>query len=151
MKIVKASPYETDSALLIDQLSKTLESITGDSGKNSFNSNDVCVPRSVFVLAYDENGEAVGCGGIRPINESIAEVKRMYSKDKERGVGTEILSYLEAYAKILDYSTLWLETRLINENAVAFYKNRGYYQIQNYGKYATNPKAICFEKKILCC
>lgn len=28
------------------------------------------------------------------------------------------------------------------------YKKRGYYQIQNYGKYENNSKAICFEKNI---
>ncbi|MDR3598694.1 GNAT family N-acetyltransferase [Clostridium sp.] len=149
MKIIKTSPEAQDAILLIEELSKTLEFITGDSGKNSFNSNDVCVPRSLFVIAYDENGEATGCGGIRPINESIAEVKRMFAKEKTKGVGTEILFYLETQAKELGYSTLWLETRLINEGAVAFYKKRGYYKIQNYGKYVDNSKAICFEKKII--
>ncbi len=148
MKIVETSPYAPDAVFLIEELSKALELITGNSGKNSFNFNDVCVSRSLFVLAYNENGEAIGCGGIRPINESTAEVKRMYAKDKKRGVGTEVLSYLESHAKILDYSFLRLETRLINERAVSFYKKRGYYQIQNYGKYENNSKAICFEKNI---
>lgn len=149
MKIIKKSPIESDAIFLMNELSKTLESITGDSGKNSFNPEDVCVPRSLFVIAYDENGDAIGCGGIRPINENIAEVKRMFAKVKTMGVGTEILLYLEIQAKKLGYSTLWLETRLINKRAVSFYKKRGYYPIQNYGKYVNNTKAICFEKKII--
>jgi len=148
MKIIEKSPNETEAILLMDELSKNLESITGDSGKSSFNSNDVCVPRSLFVIAYDEDGEAIGCGCIRPINESVAEVKRMFAKIKTMGVGTEILFYLETQARKLGYSALWLETRIINERAVSFYKNRGYYPIPNYGKYVNNPKAICFEKKI---
>lgn len=149
MKIIKKSPNEPEALILMEELSKSLEAITGDSGKNSFNSNDVCVPRSLFVIAYDEAGEAIGCGGIRPINESIAEVKRMFAKTKTKGVGTQILSYLETQARKLGYSALWIETRLINERAVTFYKNRGYYEIPNYGKYVDNPKAICFEKKII--
>lgn len=149
MKILKKSPNEPEALLLMDELSKNLETITGDSGKNSFNSSDVCGPRSLFVVAYNESEEAIGCGGIRPINENIAEVKRMFTKIKALGVGTEILCYLETQARKMGYSTLWIETRLINEQAVSFYKNRGYYQIPNYGKYVNNSKAICFEKKII--
>jgi GNAT superfamily N-acetyltransferase len=148
MKIIEKSPNETEAILLMEELSKSLEAITGDSGKSSFNSKDVCVPRSLFVIAYDQAGEAIGCGGIRPINESVAEVKRMFAKTKTMGVGTEILVYLETQARKLGYSTLWLETRIINEQAVAFYKKRCYYPIPNYGKYVGNPQAICFEKKI---
>ena len=148
MKIIKTSPKEADAIHLMEELSETLRSITGDSGKNSFNSDDVCVPRSLFVISYDESEEPVGCGAIRPIDEKIAEVKRMFAKVKTKGIGSEILSYLEMEARKLGYSTIWLETRLINEQAVSFYINRGYCKISNYGKYADNTKAICFEKKL---
>lgn len=149
MRIIERSPGEADAIILMEELSETLRSITGDSGKNSFSSDDVCVPRSLFVIAYDEQSEeAVGCGAIRPIDERIAEVKRMFAKVKTKGVGSEILSYLEIQAKKLGYSTVWLETRLINEQAVSFYRKRGYCKISNYGKYANNTKAICFEKKL---
>lgn len=149
MKIVNKNPNEPEAIILIEELSKSLEAITGDSGKSSFDASDVCVPRSLFAIAYDEAGEAIGCGGIRPVNETTAEVKRMFAKIKTKGVGTEILFYLECEARKLGYSTLWVETRLINEQAVLFYKKRGYNQIPNYGKYIDNPKAICFEKKII--
>lgn len=149
MKIIEKNPSDTDSICLMDELSKELEHITGDSGRNSFSPEDVCVPRSLFVVAYDDNGEAVGCGGIRYINKDVAEVKRMFARTKTIGVGSEILSYLELQAKRMGYSAIWLETRLINEQAVNFYKKRGYHQIQNYGKYNGNCKAICFEKKIV--
>lgn len=149
MKIIEKKPNEADAILLMEELSKTLEAITGASGKNSFNSEDVCVPRSLFVIAYDEEEEPIGCGAIRPIDENVAELKRMFAKVKTKGVGTQILSYLEMQAKKLGYSAIWLETRLINEDAVLFYKKNGYRKISNYGKYAGNSKAICFEKKLI--
>lgn len=149
MKIIEKKPNEADAILLMEELSQTLEAITGASGKNSFNSEDVCVPRSLFVIAYDEEGEPVGCGAIRPIDENVAELKRMFAKVKTKGVGTKILSYLEMQAKKLGYSAIWLETRLINEDAVLFYKKKGYRKISNYGKYSGNSKAICFEKKLI--
>ena len=148
IKIIETDPNSSKALLLLEELSEALEAITGSSGKNSFHPEDVCIPRSSFVIAYDENGEALGCGGFRPINESTAEVKRMYARTKSIGVGTKILMYLEIQASKLDYTYLWVETRLINERAVAFYENRGYYRIPNYGKYNSNPEAVCFEKKI---
>lgn len=149
MKVIEKDPKEPEAIFLMEELSETLEIITGASGKNSFNSEDVCVPRSMFVIAYDEKDEAVGCGAIRPIDENIAEVKRMFAKVRTKGVGTQILSYLEMQAKKLGYSALWLETRLVNEDAVSFYKKKGYSKIPNYGKYIDNPEAICFEKKLV--
>lgn len=149
MKIVATHPDTPDALLLMDELSQSLESITGSTGRNSFNLKDVYVPRSLFAVAYTEDGEAVGCGAIRPINGDTAEVKRMYAKTKAIGVGTAILHYLETEAKKMGYSALWLETRLINRRAVSFYEKRGYYRINNYGKYVNRPEAVCFEKKII--
>ena len=148
MKIVEENPNTPNAILLMDELSEVLEGITGHSGRNSFNPKDVCVPGSLFVIAYNEDGEAIGCGAIRPINENIAEVKRMYTKSKAQGVGTKVLCYLEIQALKLGYSTLWVETRLINEGAVLFYESRDYHRIINYGKYVNNPEAVCFEKQI---
>jgi GNAT superfamily N-acetyltransferase len=147
--IIETQPNTQDAIELMEELSKSLEFITGDSGKSSFNSNDVCVPRSLFVVAYNEDGKAIGCGAIRPITTDIAEVKRMFSKAKANGVGSEILCYLENHAQKLGYSALWLETRLINKRAVEFYEKRGYCRIPNYGRYVNKPEAVCFEKKII--
>ncbi|WP_218031442.1 GNAT family N-acetyltransferase [Paenibacillus kobensis] len=141
-------PNSTDAARLMNALSDTLQSITGDSGRNSFDVQDVSVPRSLFVLARDQSGEAIGCGAIRPINDRVAEVKRMYAGSKGAGVGSAVLSYLEQHAALLDYSELWLETRLINQRAVSFYENRGYHRIANYGKYAGNEESVCFGKRL---
>lgn len=148
VKIIAKSPYAPEAVNLLEELSKSLEDITGSTGKQSFDFSDVCVPRSVFVVAYDNGGEAIGCGGIRPINENTAEVKRMFAKVKTKGVGSKILSYLENEAIRFGYSALWVETRIINEAAVSFYRKNGYVQILNYGKYANDSRAICFEKKI---
>lgn len=147
--IIKEEDPNTPNAIkLMNELSDALESITGNSGRSSFSTSDICGQRAIFVLAYNENEEAVGCGAIRPIDDKTAEVKRMYAKEKGIGIGTKVLSYLESKAQELGYTALRLETRLINQRAVAFYENRGYYRILNYGKYVNRPEAICFEKRL---
>lgn len=146
MKEVDAS--SEDAVHLINELSDILESITGDSGRNSFSISDIIQPRSLFVIAYDDIGEAVGCGGIRSMTDNIAEVKRMYAKKKGLGIGTRILHYLEKRSLELGYTFLRVETRLINHGAVSFYKNKGYNIIENYGKYVGRAEAVCFEKQV---
>jgi Acetyltransferase (GNAT) family. len=121
------SPFSADAAALIDELSDSLQAITGSSGRSSFDPNDVCVPRSAFVIIRRAEGMAEGCGALRPIDENTAEIKRMYCRTKGAGLGSRILAYLEAYAANAGYTLLRLETRRINKNAVAFYLRRGYY------------------------
>ncbi len=143
------SPYSLDAAQLMSELSDMLQEITGDSGRGSFDIGMMNDPGSIFVIARNEAGEAIGCGAIRPINGSIAEVKRMYAKYQSQGIGTAILSYLEEQATKLGYSAIWLETRAVNEQAVRFYERNGYQRIPNYGKYAGNHEAVCFEKSLI--
>lgn len=148
LTIIPKDPADTVSRQLMDELSATLATITGDSGRASFDPNDVRVSKALFVVAWDEKGQAVGCGAFRPLQDGIAEVKRMYSRPGSTGVGSAILAYLEAEAACLGYEALWLETRLVNERAVRFYERRGYSRIPNYGKYIGNLKAACFEKRL---
>jgi GNAT superfamily N-acetyltransferase len=100
------------------------------------------------MVARDAEGQLVGCGALRPLSAEIAEVKRMYARSQARGVGTAVLQALESYANENGYTTLWLETRRVNVQAVQFYLRRGYRPIANYGKYERNPAAVCFEKHI---
>jgi ribosomal protein S18 acetylase RimI-like enzyme len=44
---------------------------------------------------------------------------------------------------------VWLETRKINERAVAFYQRHGYRPIPNFGRYAGRAEVICPGKSVL--
>ncbi|MDF2854117.1 MAG: acetyltransferase [Sphingobacterium multivorum] len=147
VEIIVQDPSSTEALSLMNELSSTLEAITGNTGRHSFNEDDVRKPRALFAIAYIQ-GEAVGCGAIRPINENTAEIKRMYAKVKGRGIGGEILDYLENKARKMGYIKLILETRLINQNAVQFYERKSYHRILNYGKYAGHSESVCFEKNL---
>jgi hypothetical protein len=148
IKIMPEDPKSNDSIKLMDELSSILENITGNDGKSSFNPDDVSVPKSLFVIARDSNNSPIGCGAIRPINDNIAEIKRMYTRKSNCGIGRKLLVFLENEAKKYGYKIIRLETRKININAVKFYTNNGYKIIQNYGKYINNNMAVCFEKQI---
>jgi GNAT superfamily N-acetyltransferase len=149
LTILAADPGTPDAVALIDELSAALAAITGDSGRSSFDPDDVRVAGALFVVARNLDGQPLGCGAFRPLEDGIAEVKRMYARPGNRGVGRALLAHLEAQAATMGYLALWLETRAVNERAVRFYAAHGYSRIPNYGKYAGNPEAVCLAKQLV--
>lgn len=146
ISVAVEDPATADATLLLEELSDQLSLITGSSGKASFDVHDVLGERARFVVARDGDGQPVGCGALRPMDDDVAEVKRMYSRRSAAGIGAAVLAFLEAEARQLGYQALRLETRAVNTRAVDFYQRLGYGRIANFGKYAGRPEALCFEK-----
>jgi GNAT superfamily N-acetyltransferase len=142
------APTDAEALHLLDALCDTLAAITGDSGRSSFDARDVEVDGALFVIARDNDGSAVGCGGYRPLSPGVAELKRMFALPGTQGVGKAILNFLEEHAAGNGYDELWLETRRVNERAVRFYERNGYACIPNFGRYVGRPEAICFAKRM---
>lgn len=148
IKITEENPTSPDAQQLLAELSATLAIITGSTGQASFDISDVLVPRACFVLARDPSGTALGCGALRPLQENVAELKRMYARNASTGVGSALLANLERRAKKFGYRELWLETRKVNQRAVDFYLSHGYREIANFGKYVGNDLAVCMAKPL---
>lgn len=146
--IEKSSPASADSQALIEQLSAELAAITGDSGKSHFNPQDVSGARALWAVAKDENRQPVGCGALRPLSDTTAELKRMFSTRAYPGTGAALLAWLEKAALGLGYRELWLATRKINTRAVQFYLKHGYTPIANYGPYIGREEAMCLAKRL---
>lgn len=134
-------------AAIIDELSANLYLRFGSDGKNSFTDWQQNNSKYVFVVAEIKN-EIVGCGAIRPISETVGEVKRMYSKYPRKKIGKTILAFLEDIASKSGYEELILETRIKNTEATKFYEKQDYKVIPNYGKYKDRPEAVCFGKSL---
>ena len=145
IKIV--NPNNEKVLAITEELSENLYLRFGSDGKNSFQDWENENSNFVFVIA-EINNEIVGCGAIRPIDQNIGEVKRMYAKYPGKKIGQTILVFLENEAVNLGYTNLVLETRVKNESAVHFYQKQGYKVIPNYGKYIDRPEAICLEKSL---
>ncbi len=147
LRIAQADPHDKDSQILLSALNAALLKITGDSGASSFDADDMRDPRALFVIARTRAAGLQGCGALRPMQEGIAEIKRMYAVPDSKGVGSAILKYLEQHARNIGYREIRLSTRLLNQRAVDFYLRHGYQQIDNFGNYANRPESICFAKQ----
>ena len=147
VKIDSVLVSSSDAVTLMKELSDELYAITGSSGQSSFQPASLNSDRSVFLVCY-RNNIPVGCGVLQTYSDKIAEIKRVYSKEKHRGIGKSIIKELEIKAQEFNYEKIYLETRKINKNAVDFYLSQNYLICENYGKYQGSTEAICFMKNL---
>ncbi|MGB3908917.1 MAG: GNAT family N-acetyltransferase [Pseudolysinimonas sp.] len=104
---------------------------------------------SIFFVAYDGT-EAVGCGGLRTLDERHGEIKRMYVVPERRGTGVAraILRHLEVEARSRGWDRLVLETGDEQPDAMRFYEREGYTPIPNFGYYADSELSRCYAKAL---
>ena len=148
LNVAPADPDSPDARVLLGELGAALAALTGSDGTASFDAADVRGTRACFLVAYDGQGLAVGCGALRPLAGNVAELKRMYARPGS-GAGRVILAALERQALGFGYTEVWLETRRVNGRALAFYAKHGYRAMPNYGKYAGRAEAVCLRKTLI--
>jgi len=104
---------------------------------------------TAFFVAFD--GERpVGCGGLRELSPTEAEVKRMFVDPSSRGTGvsTALLASLEQFGRERGYRRLVLETGDQQPDAIRFYTREGYERIPNFGYYVDSAISLCFAKQL---
>ncbi len=92
---------------------------------------------------------AVGCGAVRRLDETTAEIKRMYvcPSVRNRGIGRILVEALEREAWTVGLSKVVLETGTRLASAIRLYESLGYAQIPLFGEYLASPyTSLCFAK-----
>ncbi|MGK5679178.1 GNAT family N-acetyltransferase [Actinoplanes sp. URMC 104] len=102
----------------------------------------------VFLVALASGGVPVGCGALRRLDETTAELKRMYVDPASRGTGvaTALLRALEQAAVARRWTTLRLETGPAQPDAIRFYEREGYRRIPLFGPYVGSDNSVCYER-----
>lgn len=109
-------------------------------------------PAGVFLVLDDDEGRAVGCGGIRHIADGPSgtryEVKHLFLRPQTRGRGWGrlLLDTLESRARALGARELVLDTHHSLEAAAALYARSGFVAIDRYND---NPNASRWYAKAL--
>lgn len=91
-------------------------------------------PEGVLFLAYDDNDLAVGCVGLRKLEKTVCELKRMFIKPEGRGKGLGSL-LVEKCIEIgieLGDSKIRLDTLSSMHAAIRAYEKAGFYEIESY-------------------
>jgi len=106
---------------------------------------------TAFFVAYSDDGTPVGCGGLRRIDETHGEIKRMFVAPSARGSGvsTAVLDALERFGLESGWSRLVLETGAAQPDAIRFYTREGFTPIDRFGYYADSEDSLCYEKTLV--
>ena len=105
-------------------------------------------PAGGIILCFD-SGIYIGCVAIRPKENEIAELKRMFVKTnwQQKGIGSELLKRALHLAVQCGYKKIRLDTLSDMIPAVQLYLKNGFYEIPSYYH---NPEstAVYFEKRL---
>ena len=104
------------------------------------------------MIAYLDD-VAVGCGAVRRLDGTTAELKRMYVEPsvRGRGIGHALVKALEREARLLGVTNVVLETGTRLEPAIRLYEAMGYVRIPLFGEYLSSPNtSLCFGKPLAC-
>ena len=146
--IVRTESSDPDFPLLVALLNLELRERYGEA-QAIYDTFNAISNLDTVVIAY-VNDVPSGCGCFKKFDYKTAEIKRMFVKPAERGIGlaSGILNELEVWAKEDGFTDVILETAYKQHEAIAFYKKQGYQTIPNYGPYVGMDTSVCFGKKL---
>lgn len=101
-------------------------------------------PHGCLLLASGEAGGALGCGALRPLDDDICEMKRLFVVPSARGSGLGRALALELVREgaRLGYRKLRLDTLGSMEDATALYERLGFFRVPAY--YGPVPAGTVF-------
>jgi putative acetyltransferase len=141
-----ASPRDTDTQALVEELDAYLTGLYPPDANYLFSIEELCQPNVSFYAAYVE-GEAVACGAVVAYPDYV-EVKRVFVRPDMRGHGLAqaVIARLEARTVELGYASLRLETGTAQPDAIALYERCGYSRRGPFGAYPDIPLSVFMEK-----
>jgi len=91
-------------------------------------------PRGDILLARDSAGAAIGAVALRPLAETVCEMKRLYVAPEGRGsgAGAALVAHLAAIAAAIGYREMRLDTLPSMHAAQALYRRLGFVEIAPY-------------------
>ena len=94
-------------------------------------------PRGVLCVAFVD-GEPAGCIALKPLEDQICEMKRLYVRPQFRGfgIGKALALHIISRARELAYQKMRLDTISTMKEAISLYRSFGFYEIP---PYYTNP------------
>ncbi|MEL6760458.1 MAG: GNAT family N-acetyltransferase [Myxococcota bacterium] len=151
MKIIEAKSDDPriEALIALQQDHARQHTPTGSGHALEVGSGDVKQVR--YFLAI-EDGDAVGCVGLKPLSSQSAEIKTMHVIESRRGEGVAqaLLEALSAAAANDGVTTLLLETGSSEgfEAARRFYARHGFAPCSRFGPYRDDDFSFCMKRRL---
>ncbi|ASA26263.1 GNAT family N-acetyltransferase [Paenibacillus donghaensis] len=153
VEFIVVEPEHAELRALINRLDDELHARYPHETIYKVDFTDPKVREMTFIVAYLD-GQAVGCGGLRPLDsigyEGAMELKRFYvdGRCRKLRIATRMLVFLEQQASAAGYRELRLETGIKQPEAIGLYMKHGYRPIELYGPYIGDPDSLCYGKQL---
>jgi GNAT superfamily N-acetyltransferase len=104
-------------------------------------------PGGTFIVGYSDD-EPACCGGIKRLDDTTCEIKKMYVVPglRGRGLARQLLHELERRARALGYAVARLDTGPKQVGARGLYESEGYLEVPDFNG---NPVAAFWGEKPL--
>jgi putative acetyltransferase len=106
-------------------------------------------PKGALVLAH-WNGQLAGCAGIKPLEEEVCELKRLFVRPEFRGhgIGRALCQHMIEEAHKRGYQRMRLDTLERLDSAVNLYRQLGFVDIAPYYDNPLEERVIYMEKSL---
>lgn len=137
IEFTEADPDEPEARRLRRAMEDEIDRLYADRGRSLRSANpagdDMRDPQGTFLLAL-EDGRAIGCAGLKHLDERTCEIKRMYLEPEARGRGLSrsLLAATEDVARARGYEVARLDTGDRQPSAKRLYTSAGYGPIPDY-------------------
>lgn len=94
---------------------------------------ELAPPHGAWIVVR-RDGEALGCGGLKRLDDETCEIKRVYLDERLRGLGLSrrLMERLHDEARALGYRRVRLDTGSAQPEAKGLYTALGYHEIDDY-------------------
>lgn len=147
MRIEPADAASDESQRLLAsyfaELARTFpDGFDANAGSTTDDPAEISPPSGIFLVVRDDDGTALGCGGLKLLDAKRAEIKRMWldASTRGRGLGALLLDALEDAARELGATQGVLDTNATLEAALTLYRLHGWHEVPAYNDnpYATH-------------
>jgi GNAT superfamily N-acetyltransferase len=150
LRFERADPEEPPASQLLVEMRVELNDLYGSFNRLDnppLGPDELRGPDGAYLVGY-EGVLAVAGGGLRRLDDGVAEIKRMYVRpaSRSRGVARALLAALEQTAMELGYERVRLDTGPKQVHGLALYHSAGYVDVAPYND---NPFACFWGEKRL--
>jgi putative acetyltransferase len=149
MTIAIESPLQDDVRVLVAELNAYLLDLTPPEFCFHLTVEQMAEP-GVTVWVARDGGEAVGCGALKRHDRRIAEVKRMFTRERHRGrgIGRRVLGEILNTALEEGIEELVLETGDRHPAAWAVYEKAGFMRCGPVLDYPDSEYSVFYHKQL---
>jgi putative acetyltransferase len=138
-------------AAFLDEHIKDMKSASPPESKHALDLEGLRKPEITFWTVWDQ-GELAGCGALKELNGTHAEIKSMRTSPscRGKGVASRLLHHILAEARQRGYGRLSLETGSMAffAPAHALYKKLGFKPCKPFSTYTEDPNSLFMELEL---